>query len=261
MDKTSKTRTYETPEPHVREGSRNSRNRDSPSNRIGLEEADRISRHNLLTPLNAIISMTQLLLLEEGLTNTQRETIRLMAVSAQRMQDMILLSQRLFLMEEGRYEPNPVAVDLARLLRDIRTELDGLLVGRNVRLELEREGWPLIRDDPFMVRGETLLCYSILTNLIRNAIEASPCGGDVTVSLERLSGCYVVICNAGDVPVDFQDIFFEKYATSGKKGGIGLGTYSARLMARAMGGDVELDCSRPGATIVRFWMPCNGSAL
>lgn len=261
MNKTTRTRTQTTLEPPAREGSRNHRDKNSRSTRIGLEEADRISRHNLLTPLSAIISLTQLLLLESSLTQRQRETVRLITVSAQRMQDMIHLSQRLFLMEEGRYELNPVAVDLARILRDIRTDLHSLLSGLNVCLELEREGWPLIWDDPFLVRGETILCYSILANLIRNAVEASPCGGEVTVSLERLSGCYVIISNAGEVPPGLRDIFFEKYATSGKKGGLGLGTYSARLMARAMGGDVELDCSRPGATIVRVWLPCNGSTL
>lgn len=248
-------------EPPVREISRNLRTGNSRSNRIGLEEADRISRHNLLTPLSAIISMAQLLLPESNLTQRQREAVRLITLSALKMQDMIHLSQRLFLMEEERYDLNPVAVDLAQLLRDIKSDLDSLLSGRNVCLELEREGWPLIWGDPFLVRGETLLCYSVLANLIRNAIEASPCGGEVLVSLERFSGCCVIISNGGEVPVEFREDFFEKYATSGKKGGIGLGTYSARMMARAMGGDVELDCSRPGSTTVRVWLPCNGSTL
>ena len=237
------------------------RNKNFRSNRIGIEEADRISRHNLLTPVNAVISMSQLLLLESEMTQRQRETVRLIHASAQRMHDMIHLSRHLFLMEEGRYDLNPVTVDLAPILRDIRTELDSLASGRNVRLQLEREGWPLIRDDPFLVRGETLLCYSVLANLIRNAVEASPCGCAVSVSLERFNGCYVIISNAGEVPVGLRDVFFEKYVTSGKKGGLGLGTYSARLMARVMGGDVELDCSRPGVTIVRVGLPCNGSAF
>lgn len=259
MNKTTKTRT--TPEPPVRKGSQGHRDTNARTTRIGLEEADRISRHNLLTPLSAVISLSQLLLLDSNLTQSQRETVRLITVSAQRMLDMILLSQRLFLMEEGRYELKPVAVDLARILRDIRTELDSLLSRLNVCLELEREGWPLMWDDPFMVRGETLMCYAVLANLVRNAIEASPCGGEVNVSLERFSGCYVIISNAGEVPAGLRDVFFEKYATSGKKGGMGLGTYSARLMARAMGGDVELDCSKPGATTVRVCLPCNGSTL
>jgi signal transduction histidine kinase len=261
MNKTTRTRTQTILEPPVREGSQNHCARTAQTTRIGLEEADRITRHNLLTPLSSVISLSQLMLLDSNLTQRQLETVRLIAGSAQRMLDMIFLSQRLFLMEEGRYELHPVAVDLARILWDIWTELESLLSRRNVCLELEREGWPLIWDDPFMVRGETLLCYSLLANLIRNAIEASPCGGGVTVSLERFSGCYVIISNTGEVPVELRDVFFEKYATSGKKGGLGLGTYSARLMARAMGGDVELDCSRPGATIVRVCLPCNGSTL
>ncbi|RYF16201.1 MAG: hybrid sensor histidine kinase/response regulator, partial [Comamonadaceae bacterium] len=44
----------------------------------------------------------------------------------------------------------------------------------------------------------------------------------------------------GEVPPELAGRFFEKYATAGKSGGTGLGTYSARLMARAQKGDLHL---------------------
>ena len=52
-----------------------------------------------------------------------------------------------------------------------------------------------------------------------------------------------------------RDRFFEKYATSGKKKGTGLGTYSARLMAKTQGGDIELDSSKPGMTGIVIRLP------
>jgi hypothetical protein len=45
----------------------------------------------------------------------------------------------------------------------------------------------------------------------------------------------VRVSNQGAVPPSVRSNFFEKYTTFGKKGGTGLGTYSAQLAARTMG--------------------------
>jgi len=44
--------------------------------------------------------------------------------------------------------------------------------------------------------------------------------------------------------------FFQKYATSGKSAGLGLGTYSARLMARVQQGDIRMRTSEEEGTTV-----------
>ena len=58
------------------------------------------------------------------------------------------------------------------------------------------------------------------------------------------------IHNYGAVPEAIRDTFFEKYATAGKPEGTGLGTYSARLMARIQEGDILMRTSeREGTTL------------
>ena len=42
---------------------------------------------------------------------------------------------------------------------------------------------------------------------------------------------HVVIDNEGEVPPTMRGRFFDKYATAGKAGGAGLGTYSGRRRA------------------------------
>jgi CheY-like chemotaxis protein len=58
----------------------------------------------------------------------------------------------------------------------------------------------------------------------------------------------LTVHNPGMVPPEVAGRFFEKYVTSGKSGGTGLGTYSARLMARAQHGDLELKTSAAAGT-------------
>ncbi|MBN8839327.1 MAG: TonB-dependent receptor plug domain-containing protein [Sphingomonadales bacterium] len=59
----------------------------------------------------------------------------------------------------------------------------------------------------------------------------------------------------GDVPEAIRERFFEKYATSGKRGGTGLGTYTARLVAQAHGGSIELQTGQGEGTVVRVRLP------
>ena len=61
--------------------------------------------------------------------------------------------------------------------------------------------------------------------------------------------------NQGQVPEDVRDRFFEKYATSGKRGGTGLGTYSARLIAEVHGGAIAMATSAEGGIVVRVTLP------
>jgi len=49
--------------------------------------------------------------------------------------------------------------------------------------------------------------------------------------------------------------FFEKYATYGKVGGSGLGTYSARLMARVQQGELSMHTSEMEGTVLELRLP------
>ena len=75
----------------------------------------------------------------------------------------------------------------------------------------------IVAKSPAVARGEELLCYSMLANLVKNAIEAEPEGGTVSITVEgagpRVS---VHVHNSGIVSERVRERFFEKYATSGK---------------------------------------------
>ena len=64
----------------------------------------------------------------------------------------------------------------------------------------------------------------------------------------------------GEVPEAIRGRMFEKYVTHGKRGGTGLGAYSAALAARAHGGRVLLNASQPGVTTVLVTLPTGQDA-
>ena len=219
------------------------------------EDVDRMARHDLKAPLTAFIGLPEVLIEDDNLTEEQRNVIEIIRQAGLKMLGMINLSLDLFKMESGTYRFEPKPVDLLAVLRRIKGETDRQTRITGQTLEVRVDGREVRSGEGFPVLGEELLCYSMLANLVKNAVEASPPRAAVTVNLWRDPGAKVAVCNQGEVPPEIRDRFFEKYATAGKKQGTGLGTYSAKLIARTHGGDVALDTSEPGFTSVIVSFP------
>ena len=104
--------------------------------------------------------------------------------------------------------------------------------------------------------GNALLCRTIAANLIKNAVEAETEGGRVDVRVEAPDGgALLTVANPTPVPPDIVPVFFEKYATAGKKDGSGLGAYSARLMTRCQHGDIRLETDAESGTRLTVSLP------
>jgi signal transduction histidine kinase len=106
-----------------------------------------------------------------------------------------------------------------------------------------------------VVQGDPLLLYSMLHNLVKNAAEAVAAGETVNVGLSTGHDCCISIHNPGCVPAEIADRFFEKYATYGKSGGTGLGTYSALLIAKAHGGSIAMHSTPTDGTRIDIRLP------
>lgn len=208
------------------------------------EDIDRITRHDLKSPLNAVIGMPQYILESHGnLPPDIVEALRVVIDSAQSMANLVQLSDKMLLMEQDAYQCSPEPVEMISLLRRITLEQRVLIDHKHTTLRIEG-GEPGPDGLQFIVLGEELLCYSILTNLIKNALEATPHECPVRVSLSLKEGqAEIRVHNWGEVPHDIRGRFFEKYVTSGKRNGTGLGTYSAKLLAETMGGSLEMRSS------------------
>ncbi|MBB4285253.1 PAS domain-containing sensor histidine kinase [Roseospira goensis] len=214
------------------------------------DDVERIVRHDLRSPIAATLAGIAILRLGETLTEDQRRTLDMMERANQRQLTMLDTSMALHRMEAGTYPLDPVPVPLGTMVGEVVEELRYLAEARGAAVTVEdgRDLWAM---------GEVWLCRTLLSNLVRNALEALPESGQtVAIALTAEAGAAVVrITNPGAVPDDIRDRFFEKFVTSGKAGGTGLGTYSAAMMARAQGGRVDLDASVSGRTTVTVRLP------
>ncbi len=220
------------------------------------EEVERITRHDMKTPVNNLIAIPDLLLESENLSQEERKMVSYIKESGHTLLHMINLSLDLYKMERGTYELDPRPVELLRVLGQILRDLGPISRGKKLSTAVYVHGHPAGEESTFQVLGEELLCYSMLSNLVKNAMEASPHGEQVSLYLDGLEEMAVItIHNQGTVPEEIRESFFDKLSTLGKKGGTGLGTYSALLIARTQKGDIHMETSEEAGTYVRIFLP------
>lgn len=215
------------------------------------DDVERIMHHDLKSPLNGILGAAQMILGDNPPEDEIIELIRMIEVSGYTMLDMISRSLDLYKMEQGLYRFVPQPVDLIPILKRVINDNGALVRSLHLDVVLDIGG-----RETFMVPGDAPLCYSMLANLIKNAMEASNKQGRVTIALRsEATGSTVSICNQGEIPKEIREYFFEKYTTAGKSSGTGLGTYSARLMIQTMGGSIGFVTSAENGTEVTVRFP------
>ena len=101
-------------------------------------------------------------------------------------------------------------------------------------------------------------CIMILVHMIKNAQEATPDDGEVTVSLAHPNGkVEISVRDTGcGMTEDFiRDRLFRPFDSTKGSQGMGIGAYQARDFARKMCGDLTVESSSPGGTTVTLALP------
>ncbi|HAT51294.1 MAG: GAF domain-containing sensor histidine kinase [Nitrospirae bacterium] len=217
---------------------------------------EHISRHDLKTPLTGIISFADMLLERQDLDDDLRKGLEIILNSGYRSLHMINLSLYLFQMEQGTYQLNAEMIDLIPVINNIFRELAQQINKMKIIVNITLNGRPVEKRDRFLFLGEELLAYSMMANLIKNAVEASQAGMAITVALSStLSHACIQINNAQPVAPQIKETFFQKFITHGKKYGTGLGTFSAKLIAETLKGSITMSSSQTAGTTITILLP------
>lgn len=218
-------------------------------------EIEQIMQHDLKAPLSGILYLPRTILRDDNLNEAQRNLLEMVADSGRKMLQTINSFSTMRKVEAGTYAYSPEPFDLLGILDGVAGELRPLCREMGVDLVIDRDSLDPEDRRAIFVQGDAALARSVFSNLVKNAVEAAPGGTAVEVKLECGQSLDVAIRNQGAVAEPVRDRFFEKYATYGKPGGTGMGTYSARLMAELQGWDIAMSTSGDEGTVVFLSIP------
>lgn len=219
------------------------------------QDVESIVRHDVKSPLLGLHAAATLML-DDQRSDELRELLPGLVRSTRNVINLLDASDKILQMEQGGYAPKAAWFDLNEVVGNAGFSLRTLAGTRRVRLARAGLLAPAEPPAPVSAYGEEMLIEDMFTNLLKNAIEACPAGGEVAISCTAQAGeMRIAIHNPGAIPEAVRERIFEKYATAGKPFGTGLGAYSARLIAQAHGGSIEYETSEAASTTVTVLLP------
>ena len=202
------------------------------------DDVENMARHDLKGSLAGIVGMVQSLANDDSMSPRHVAQLRLVEQTALQVMSMASLSGDLYKMEIGSFKLKPVPVDVGQTLHRLAELSRTTYADKQLGIVVDTDS-PVGSEVPTAI-GDAMLCYSLFQNLVKNACEAAPPGTRVIITLKDENPLSVTIHNLGAAPAELRTRFFEKFATNGKLGGSGIGTYSARMLAHAQKGDVAM---------------------
>jgi signal transduction histidine kinase len=203
----------------------------------GQPAVDNAIHTALRTPLDSIVSSAEQMIARSGdsVRSEYAEYASDIATAARHLLSVIRS------LGDQADASGPQRVDLAELTSEAVGLIETAAADRHISIGVQ----PL---ETFPARGEARSVIQILVNLIANAIRYSDQHTAVTISFDRSGNAALVhVADKGPgIDAADQERIFEPYEQGNGGGqGSGLGLAIARRLARAMGGDIQLQ-SEPG---------------
>lgn len=228
-----------------------------------LRQADQVRRdfvanvsHELRTPLTAIRGYVEALTDAPGDISLADRFLPIIARHADRMDRLVTDLLRLARLD-ARQEPlNPAPCSVDDLLTQVTAEMETTIAARRLRVICE------VAPDASTAYGDAAKLHDILRNLLENAINYSPEGGEVTITAIR-SGDAVEIAVSDRGPgipeADLSRIFERFYRVDRSRtrdpGGTGLGLSIVKHLVELHGGRVSARNREGGGASVVVGLP------
>jgi signal transduction histidine kinase len=214
-----------------------------------LEAINRLTggvAHEIKNPLNAIAARMALIeSIVEGDAEAEKE-VRVVADEIQRLDRVV----RTFLDFTQPLEVSREELDLGALAESVVAAIEP--DARNRGISLQYSGQPNV----VWARGDRDLLHQALLNIIVNAVEATPAGGEVRVAASVSDGaCRLRISDTGPgIPEPVKKKLFQLYFTT-KSGGSGIGLAVAYRSLQLHGGDIKVETKLGEGTSFELIIP------
>ena len=209
-----------------------------------------MAHHDVKNNITSILSVVGILL-SEASTEKQKKWLGIVKNLGEKAMSLLGTTSDYERMEQGSYVPHVSEFDLLQIVKEEITSLDRLIDKKKLQVKLNVPN----EDDGLLIQADKFYMERMLHNLLQNAVEASPEGKAISIDIIKDEQIQINMHNEGAIPVDIQAHFFEKYITSGKPSGTGLGTYIVKLIVEIHHGSVAFQSSEEEGTHLYFSFP------
>ncbi len=201
--------------------------------------------HDIRTPMNAVINLTELAL-QEPISDTVREYLEKSMVSSKFLLGLINDILDMSRIESGTMVMKKENLTRTDFLNAVETVVMPLVKEKNINFHGE------LNPGEYTISVDKLRFYQISFNLLSNAVKFTPEGGDVWFTVENLEVendklriRFSVRDNGIGMSEEFQEHLFEPFAQehselSAKTTGTGLGLPIVKSLVDAMDGTISV---------------------
>lgn len=209
-----------------------------------LAESDALRRqligdvsHELSTPLTVIRGSMEGLI--DGVLPPDEVTFQQIQQEAARLQRLVADLQELSRVEAGAYDLQRQPLDMGALVQDVTQRLRRQFDDKGVNLRVQRPSGLLL------IEADSDRIAQVLMNLIGNALQYTPSGGEVVVTAVRQHNAVLItVTDTGEgIPAEHLPHLFTRFYRVDKSrarasGGSGIGLTIARHLVEAHGGRI-----------------------
>ena len=208
--------------------------------------------HELRTPLALMQAQLDICAEENAdISGKMSETIAMIREQTERLSNMVRI---LLEMSELQTVPCSDMIHLAPMIDEILTDLASFADEASITLEQSGED--------YVIRGNDILIYRVIFNLVENAIKYNRKDGNVSVATSHSKDkVYVSIADTGNgIPDEFRDNVFQPFfradtARNRTLGGVGLGLSLVWEIVNLHEGTVSIRESNESGTVVLLEFP------
>lgn len=213
--------------------------------------------HEINNPLESLTNLLYLIRQTESVAEIQ-EYADIAQSELNRVSEITVQTLRFH-----RQQNHPTRLDVAELLRAIVSLYKGRLLVRGVSVQWHIADTPRL----FCLEGEI---RQVLNNLVRNAIDAMPEGGQLALRLrpstdrEGREGVRITIADSGEgISPEIALHLFEPFYTTKDVTGTGLGLWVSKGIIDKHEGTITVRTRRvkPSGTLFAIWLPLENDAL
>lgn len=218
--------------------------------------------HELRTPMTSIKGYADLILMEAAgeLTDDQRRFMGTIKNNVDRLVTLVNELLDISRIESGRLELEPEPTRVIKVVDSVLTAMKARAESEDLTLKKDLPAaLPIVNADPDRLE-------QILTNLVGNAVQYTPPGGEITVSAQaKRDEVSISVADTGiGISPEAQDKIFDRFFRADDSrvqntSGTGLGLSIVQSLVELHGGEIWVESEVDEGTIFTFTLPTEES--